>query len=409
MLSQQLLLLACVAGVVGLLASRALVALSPVMGVLAVLANPRVRRELPRWLHNGAAGRMALLYILLLISALYTDNWPEWRHQVFRQLPFIGVPLAFCLAVPLTNRQRFGVGCSFVLGVGMVAAATLLDYIVHPPTDQHFYMVGKSQPAITGIFHIHFGIMLVLSAFFGLLLSRSKYAAQLLRWLLWLAAAVSVVTLHMLAYRTGLMLFYIALFVNVLRILFARQFTLGILALGLFVAVPFASYRFLPSVRDRAIATRYDIDHFYNGEDINNFSLSKRLAAWHTARAVARQHLLVGVGPADAQDAMMAQYRRHSYGLLPLNWVMIHNQYLHYLVASGLPGLFVWLLVLLGPLAQPTQRRNPYVYHFLLILGAGMLVDSLLEMQIGFNLFVFLYGFLVVATERSGYSTVNLP
>jgi O-antigen ligase len=39
-----------------------------------------------------------------------------------------------------------------------------------------------------------------------------------------------------------------------------------------------------------------------------------------------------------------------------------------------------------------------------------MLVDSLLELQIGFNLFVFLYSFLLVAGERrSQQATVNLP
>jgi O-antigen ligase len=40
------------------------------------------------------------------------------------------------------------------------------------------------------------------------------------------------------------------------------------------------------------------------------------------------------------------------------------------------------------------------VRYFLLVCGAAALADSLLELQIGFNLFVFLYGFLVVANER---------
>jgi O-antigen ligase len=79
-------------------------------------------------------------------------------------------------------------------------------------------------------------------------------------------------------------------------------------------------------------------------------------------------------------------------------------------VGSGILGLFFWLLVLLGPLAQPALRKNPYVIHFLAVMGTGMLVDSLLELQIGFNLFVFLYSFLLVAGERrSQQATVNLP
>ena len=106
----------------------------------------------------------------------------------------------------------------------------------------------------------------------------------------------------------------------------------------------------------------------------------------------------------------MQQYEWRDFGLEPANRVMIHNQYLHYLVGSGIIGLFLWLLALLSPLAQPSLRKNPYVIHFLVVMGTGMLVDSLLELQIGFNLFVFLYSFLVVAGERRNQHTAsNLP
>ena len=62
-LSQHLLWLACLAGGAGLLAARALVALAPVVGVLAVLANPELRRALPRYFRNGAAMRAAAIVL----------------------------------------------------------------------------------------------------------------------------------------------------------------------------------------------------------------------------------------------------------------------------------------------------------------------------------------------------------
>jgi O-antigen ligase len=101
---------------------------------------------------------------------------------------------------------------------------------------------------------------------------------------------------------------------------------------------------------------------------------------------------------------MMEQYNRVDFGLLPENRVMIHNQYLHQLVGGGMVGLVLWLLVLFGPFMQPALRRNPYVYHFVFMQATAMLVDSLLELQIGFNLFVFCYSFLVVAAERCATS-----
>lgn len=73
-LSQHLLWLACMAGVAGLLASRALVALSPVAGVVAALANPHVRQELPRWLRLRTVWPPLLLYLLLVVSGVYTQQ-----------------------------------------------------------------------------------------------------------------------------------------------------------------------------------------------------------------------------------------------------------------------------------------------------------------------------------------------
>ena len=60
----------------------------------------------------------------------------------------------------------------------------------------------------------------------------------------------------------------------------------------------------------------------------------------------------------------------------------------------------LWLLLLARPLVQPAARHNPYIRTFLLTMATAMLVDSLLEVQIGYNLFVFGYGFLVVAAGR---------
>ncbi|SES85912.1 O-antigen ligase family protein [Hymenobacter actinosclerus] len=403
-LSQYLLLLACVAGVVGLLASRALVALAPVAGVVAALANPHLRQQVPRWLRLRTVWAPAGLYALLVLSGLYTHEWPVWRHELFRLLPWLGVPLVFGLAVPLTGRQRFGVGSLFVVGLALIGAATMGQYLRDPAAANEAFRVGHNLSSVTRIFHIHFGLMLALAAFFGFRMARQPQAPRWLRVVLGLSVAMCVAVLHVLAYRTGLLAAYVLLLVEaLLALLVRRRFWLGAALLLALTLVPWLAYRTLGSVNERFHATFYDLEQFELGHDINNFSLSRRLAAWQTATVVARRHPVLGVGAADANAAMMQQYQWRSYGLLPQNRVMIHNQYLHQLVAGGVVGLALWLLVLLGPLAQPALRRNPYVYRFLLLQAVAMLTDSLLELQISYNLFVFLYGFLVVAAERRAW------
>jgi O-antigen ligase len=399
-LSQYLLLLACLAGVAGLLASRALVALSPVAGVVAALLNPALGHSFARWSRLRTVWAPAALYGLLLLSGFYTHEWAVWRHETFRLLPWLGVPLAFGVAVPLSRRERFGIGLWYVGGTALVGLATLGQYFGRAEAANESFGIGHSMPSVTGIFHIHFGLMLALAAFFAVLLRRSSQATPLLKLALAAAAVICVATLHLLAYRTGLLVLYSMALLDVLRLLLRRRLLLGLLALVLLVLVPWVAYETLEPVQQRVHASYWDLLQFQQGHDINHYSLSRRIAAWHNALSVAGRHPWLGVGPADAYQAMMEQYNRVDFGLLPENRVMIHNQYLHQLVGGGLLGLSLWLMVLFGPFMQPALRRNPYVYHFLCMQATAMLVDSLLELQIGFNLFVFCYGFLVVAAER---------
>lgn len=398
--SQYLLLVACLAGIVGLLTTaRALVALAPVTAVVAALLNPDLRRNVPGWLHNGAVRRAAVLYLLIPLTWWYTEDWATWRHEVYRQLPLIGVPLAFALAVPLSGRQRFGLGVLFTGGVAALGLATVGRYLLDPAAAQELIRVGQNIPAVTGIFHIHFGVLLALAAFFAASLSQEPQASRAGRGLLLGVGAVAALSLHVLAYRTGLLAFYLTLAASLGLLLFSRpRLALGLAVLA--AAVVLGAYYGLPSVHTRVATTVYDVQQFYYSHDINQFSLARRLAAWQNAAVLVQEHPWLGVAPADVRQAMDEQFSWQTYGLTAANRVMIHNQYLHYLVGGGVVGLLLWLWVLITPLLQPTTRRNPYVRQFLFVFGAAALADSLLELQIGFNLFVFLYGFVVVAAER---------
>jgi len=399
-LSQHLLWLASLAGVVGLLASRALVALSPVVGVLAALANPQVRHLLPQYFRNGAAMRAAGMVGLLVLSSLYTSEWTVWRHEVFRSLTWLAVPLAFTLAVPLTGRQRWAVGALFVGGAAAVGLATMGKYLLDPKAANEAIHIGHNVQAITGVFHIYFGVMLALTFFWGLLLSQSSLAKPLARGSLLVAAVAAVGALHVLAYRTGLLVFYVGLLAYVVRTLLRRHFALGLGLLILLALGPWLAYYTLDSVYERTRATIFDVQQFTGGRDLNDFSLSRRLTAMEAATVVIRQHWLLGVGQADTHAAMMAQYSWNDFGLRLANRVDVHNQYLETLLGGGLVGLALWLALLFWPLTKSWAQRDPYLCFFIIIQATLMLGADILSLQLGLNLFVFAYSFLVVAGER---------
>jgi len=408
-LSQYLLWLAALAGVVGLLASRALVALSPVAGVVAVLLNPHLRRDLAGYLRNGAALRAGGMLAFLLLSSLYTSEWATWRHEVFRSLVWLGVPLAFAAAVPLAAGQRRAVGALFVLGTAAVGAATVGRYWLDPASGNAAIHIGQNVQAVTGVFHIFFGVMLATSAFWGVAMARREPAGLVLRGVLVAGALVAAGALHVLAYRTGLLVFYGGLLVCAGWLLLRQNLAWGLgLLLGLGLG-PWLAYTQLESVQLRVNATLYDVEQFEKGHDLNNVSLSQRLTAMQAALPVIRQHWLLGVGPADTHAAMQDQYGWQSYGLARANQADVHSQYLETLLGGGVVGLALWLAIVFWPLTQGWARRDPYLCLFVLVQALTMLVTDVLSLQIGLNLFVFGYGFLVVAGERRHTALARRP
>ena len=399
-LSQYLLWLAALAGVVGLLAARSLVAIAPIVGVVAVLANPNLRRDFPLYFRNGAALRAAALVVFLLITGLYTSEWAVWRHELYRSLTWLAVPLAFTLAVPLTRWQRLTVGSFFVLGTAAVGLATLGQYLLDPARANEAIRIGQNMQAITRIFHIPLGVMLAQAFFWGLLLRRDALAGPVLRWVLLASAGAAAITLHVLAYRTGLLVLYVGLLAYAAWLLARRHRAIGLGLVLLVVAGPWLAYQSLYSVRQRWGTTLWGVEQYTQRHDINNYSLARRLAAIETASAIIKQHWLVGVAPADTHAALMDQYQWRDLGLKAANRVEVHNQYLEALLGGGVIGVALLLALLFWPLTQPIMRRNLAVYLFIVVQATAMLVVDSFSLQIGLNLFVFGYGFLIVARER---------
>ena len=386
-----------------LLNARAIASLAPLALLLAGAVQPGARSRLRLIRYNGPALMLMAIYPMLLVSGLWSEDLKEWRHVVTRYLPFLAVPLAFCMARPLTTRQRYGLGLLFVMATTAVALGTVIQFLLNYQTESDRISRSQNITAITGVFHIHFGIMIGLASFFAWALARAAAAygqpwrARLLR-----ATAVGLaLALHLLAYRTGLLVFYALIVVIAIRTLvLERRYAVGVLLLLLLILAPALAYMTLEPVMRRVENTRYDLNRFLNGEDINHYSLAQRLAAWTNAATLIRQHWAIGVGPADIPLEMERQYERRSFGLAPENRVLLHNQYLFALLSLGVVGL-AWLLGLLFvPLTHRAVRQDFCAVVFLCGIAAAMLVDTPFSLHIGLHLFLSLYALLLVGPRH---------
>lgn len=117
--------------------------------------------------------------------------------------------------------------------------------------------------------------------------------------------------------------------------------------------------------------------------------LTIRLAKWQTHLQIIKDHLPWGTTQGDIKEIREAAYKRANFPDLALHNYNAHDQFIEYLTLYGIPGILLFLALLLAPLLATTYRQ-PYT-GFLLIAVIIFLTESLLERQQGLNYFMFFY------------------
>ncbi len=388
---------------IGLFFSRALLSGVPSLLFIFMLTRGNLKDSWQRLKQNRSALGIMAIYGLLVISILYTEEYSNWLRQLFRYLSLLLLPAAGALAPSLGKKQLYILLGLFLLLTTAIAIGTMGQYLLNIEAQNQLIIHSQNPPTINKIFHIHFGIMMALAIFFGVYLYRSPLVCwhKTEKYVALGCVVILFISIHVLAYRTGLLALYGTLLFKIYGLVQSqKRYLLGGALFILLVMVPLGAYYALESVQLRVENTRRDIRQYTNQRDINYYSISQRLAAWETALEVIKRNWLVGVGPADIKREMQRQYDVKDFGLKEENQVMIHNQYLHILMGSGIVGLLLFLFALIYPFRRLAWQKDFCATSFLLVMGAAMLVDSFFELQRGLNLFAFFYMLLIVMKEQ---------
>ncbi|PSR54513.1 hypothetical protein AHMF7605_13835 [Adhaeribacter arboris] len=409
--TQQIFSGLCALFLVGLFFSRALISAAPALLFVFALTRPNLKERCQLLIKNRSAIGLFAMYGLLLISVIYTENMHNYTKQIYRYSALLFFPLAGGLLPPLKSKQVYALLYLFLLLTTAITIGTMVHYLRNIDAQNQLIIHSQNPPTINRIFHIHFGVMMTLAIFFGVYIFRDR---QILwqkteKYVVVLCVLVLLVSMHVLAYRTGLLALYVTLVFKIfIFIKNQKRYLLGGSLLAILLIVPVIAYISLESVRLRVANTQTDISRYLEHQDINYYSISQRLAAWETAFTVIKRNWVVGVGLADIATEMRRQYAIHDFGLIKENQVMIHNQYLHMLMGTGIIGLLLFLYVLISPFWRRIWQNDFLATTFLLSTGTAMIVDSFFELQRGLNLFVFFYMLLIILKEQRTLVN-NLP
>ncbi|WP_299121223.1 O-antigen ligase family protein [uncultured Winogradskyella sp.] len=135
-----------------------------------------------------------------------------------------------------------------------------------------------------------------------------------------------------------------------------------------------------------------DIFKYNLTDDIHNTnwnSLNVRLAKWECTLNVIKETFPFGIGVGCAQKTLNKKYKEMGFQVGYDKKFSTHNQFLHYLLESGIITLLLFITLLVYGLYYSIKKKNYYLYTILILLSISSLTDNFLIVNKGIVFFAF--------------------
>lgn len=381
----------------GFVASRALISIATIVIFLNACWPANIAAVWQRFRSNRF-GTWAILYLAIyLISFFWSDNKESWLQVIQLKLPFLLLPLGMC-SVPLEQAAFRRI---FYVTTVLISAATVLVSIGIFLSDwQQFvrnYKLSIPLPTTSSGDHIRFGLWLSFLVLLGFYCWHFEPGFKTNKWLkltAWGSILLFIIYIHILSAKTGLLVLYIIL-VGCGYYYFSQRVNrvvAWVLPLILGSVAVIGAYKLAPTFKTKIDYVILEIKHVQEGERLNyNLSDQGRLITYDIALGKMKTNGVLGTGAGDILDVMSEGYDE-KYPEVPqeLRFVPI-NQYLLEVFAFGWVLGLVPIVLMSFSLFFDRQRPGQFFIALgALILVVSMMVEAMLQVQMGIFVYLFL-------------------
>jgi O-antigen ligase len=377
---------------VSLFVSRAALSVSILFFVLACFFHAGIKEQLKNFFSSPLLWSMSLLFLLPLLSGLWSGDKKEWLNILRIKLPLLLLPLAFAAPFNFLKRQWHLLAFIFIITVTAGTIWSMFHYVSDMAAVNEGYLRAKSILTPLENDHVRFSWLVAVAILSAAWLWWGNRAQKNISSLLWLVIIWLIIFLHILAARTGLFSFYLILFATMLGVVFKKNRLLyGAVLMVLLIALPVVAYVVLPSFRNKVKYFRYDFGYFKDAHYLPGGNDASRIISWKAGWNVMNDNRATGVGFGDVFEETGKWYKNNYPQMLQSDKILPASEWLMYGAGSGIPGLLVFTFAMLVPFF--VRVRYKWRWRLLnLIVAFGFLFDIGLEVQFG----VFIYSFVVL-------------
>jgi O-antigen ligase len=341
---------------------------------------------------------MALLFLIPFVSGWWSNDIADWWGRCQVKLPLLVLPAALlCLRPSRSLVAAFNQLFIFCVTGASLYSATL--YMMDAGAMETNYQRAKVMPTLPDNDHIRFSWMVVI-ALLLLIYEQKKIRLAMLRITGWVVFAWLIIYLHLLAAKTGILLFYFCTIVYLLH-QWGQKAKVRLLAvLALLALLPVLAYQLLPTFKNRANYILYDLSKYKKNEYQEGMSDGPRLLSMQAGLYVFKENAIIGAGYGDVKKESLDWYAQYRPQLKPYEQILPSSQYILYAAGCGLAGLIVFLVALALPLMRRFLYRDVFFLCFYLSALLGFVYEIHLEGQFGVFIFCFFACWLALLAKR---------
>jgi O-antigen ligase len=352
-------------------------------------------------------------FALNALSQLYSSNVKEANFELEKKLSFIAFPLIFFTSAFITSDRIKLILKFFVLACLLACAICISNAIIHLVQGDRSYLFYHQLASPLGFHAVYFSMYVGFCLFMVLFDAFGNWASiRKSQKLLYVCVLVFFFLFIVLLSSKTMLVSTVAIIA--LKFTFGhvqnklRAFSImAIAAIALSIIItkaPYISDRFNEIFQENyaEVLTRTDYQNFhFTGGTI-------RLAIWRSVFEVLDQQnaWLLGVGIGDAQDLLTANYNtKHIYpgdavlGFKGFTHYNAHNQYLQFLLSTGIIGLVLFVTILVYAFVKSWQTKNSLLLSILFLFCSFCFTESVLSSHKGVVFFLFFSSLLLQQTQ----------
>ncbi len=144
------------------------------------------------------------------------------------------------------------------------------------------------------------------------------------------------------------------------------------------------------------IVLKEDMSHTYKGQNVE-----PRLERWKVAIELISRSPVIGYGAGSEIQLLQQQYFAKQYYSSYLHRLNAHNEYMSFMLKSGIWGFAVYLATLLYGFKKAIAGRDIIFFCFMILVAFVSMSENLLDADKGTIFYAFFFSFFVFISEQN--------